>query len=105
MLNIEDINNNNDNENEQFIIELGESFKEILRGKDNKINEIRSNIIDERFEVMRLFILLRQLTDSIEDMETFLSIEEILNKLKDIKNEMRHFIISFMISDVDLILE
>lgn len=105
MVNIEDINNNNDNDNEQFIIELGESFKEILRGKDSKINEIRSNIIDERFEVMRLFILLRQLTDTIGDMETFLSIEEILNKLKEIKNEMRNFIISFMISDVDLILE
>jgi len=92
-------------ENENFILELGESFKEILKNKDKIINNIRINIINERLEVMRLFILLRQLIDGMTDLDAFLTEDDILDRLKTIKKEMKDFIISFLLADIDLIIE
>ncbi len=92
-------------ENENFILELGESFKEILKNKDKIINNIRTNIINERLEVMRLFILLRQLIDSMTDLDRFLTEDDVLDRLKTIKKEMKDFIISFLLADIDLIIE
>lgn len=92
-------------ENENFILELGESFKEILKNKDKIIDSIRTNIICERLEVMRIFIVLRQLIDGITDLDAFLTEDDILDRLKTIKKEMKEFIISFLMSDIDLIIE
>jgi len=92
-------------ENENFILELGESFKEILKNKDKIINNIRINIINERLEVMRLFILLRQLIDGMTDLDAFLTEDDILDRLKTIKKEMKDFIISFLLADIDLVIE
>jgi len=92
-------------ENENFILELGESFKEILKNKDKIINNIRTNIINERLEVMRLFILLRQLIDNMTDLDEFLTEDDILDRLKTIKKEMKDFIISFLLADIDLVIE
>lgn len=92
-------------ENENFILELGESFKEILKNKDKIIDSIRTNIICERLEVMRIFIVLRQLIDGITDLDAFLTEDDILDRLKTIKKEMKQFIISFLMSDIDLIIE
>jgi len=92
-------------ENENFILELGESFKEILKNKDKIINNIRTNIINERLEVMRLFILLRQLIDGMTDLDQFLTEDDVLDRLKTIKREMKDFIISFLLADIDLVIE
>ena len=96
---------NDDDENEGFLLNLSNTFKSIVIEKDNKINEIRNNVIDERIKIMSLYIRLNELSKNVNCMTDFLTIEDIGGRLKKLDMDFKEVLIKFLVHDVDLIID
>jgi hypothetical protein len=97
--------NDEDDESEGFLLNLSNTFKSIVIEKDNKINEIKNNVIDERIKVMSLYIRLNELSKNVNCMTDFLTVEDIGARLKKLDLDFRELLIKFIICDLDLIID
>lgn len=97
--------NIDEDENEGFLLNLSNTFKGIVMEKDNKINEIRNNIIDERINIMALYIRINDLCKNVNCMTDFLTMEDIGGRLKGIDKDFKQLLINFIVNDVDLIID
>ncbi len=96
---------NNEEDKESFLLNLSNTFKEIVDDKDKKIDEMRSSMINERFEVIRIYMFVYQLSKSLNDMTEFITQEEITDKLNFIERELKKYLVCLIMNDIDLIIE
>ena len=99
------MSSNNEEDKEGFLLNLSNTFKEIVDDKDKKIDEIRGSMINERFEVIRIYMFIYQLSKSLNDMTEFITQEEITDKLNFIEKELKSYLVSLVMNDIDLIIE
>jgi hypothetical protein len=97
--------NNEEEKNEGFILNLSNTFKDILEQKDNKIDEIKKVIIQERFEILRIYMFIYSLNRAMGDIDEFLTQDDIKEKIEDIEREFKNFLVSILLNDIDLIIE